>query len=80
MFDDRLWRTLLCGCVYLQAWESGSEAKAGIRKSMTFYHHTRPHTALGSRPPAKLYWLRANKVQVDQQVQRIAKITPSTAQ
>ncbi|WP_111735912.1 IS3 family transposase, partial [Roseovarius amoyensis] len=50
IFIERLWRTLKYECVYLHAWETGSEAKAGIRKWMTFYNHQRPHSALGGRP------------------------------
>lgn len=57
IFIERLWRTLKYECVYLHAWETGSEAKAGIRKWMTFYNHQRPHSALGGRPPAVVYWL-----------------------
>ena len=31
-FVERLWRSLKYECVYLHAWETGSEAKAGVRK------------------------------------------------
>ncbi|WP_156894207.1 IS3 family transposase [Marivivens sp. JLT3646] len=72
IFIERLWRTLKYECVYLHAWETGSEAKAGIRKWMTFYNHQRPHSALGGRPPAVVYWPRKNDTQPDQQVQRVA--------
>ena len=36
IFVERLWRSLKYECVYLHSWEPGSEAKAGIRKWMTF--------------------------------------------
>jgi len=72
IFIERLWRTLKYECVYLHAWETGSEAKASIRKWMTFYNHQRPHSALGGRPPAVVYWLRKDETQPDQQVQRVA--------
>lgn len=72
IFIERLWRTLKYECVYLHAWETGSEAKAGIRKWMTFYNNQRPHSALGGRPPAVVYWLRNNRTQPDQQEQRVA--------
>ena len=72
IFIERLWRTLKYDCVYLHAWETGSEARAGIRKWMTFYNHQRPHSALGGRPPAVVYWLRKDETQPDQQVQRVA--------
>ncbi|UWQ28328.1 integrase core domain-containing protein [Leisingera sp. M523] len=60
------------GCAHLHAWESGSEAKAGIRKWMAFYNHKRPHSALGGKPPAMVYWLRKDGNQTDQQEQRVA--------
>ena len=38
IFIERLWGTLKYECVYLHAWEAGSETKAAIRKWMTFYN------------------------------------------
>ncbi|AHD11858.1 Integrase core domain protein (plasmid) [Phaeobacter gallaeciensis] len=38
-------------CVYLHAWETGSEAKAGVGKWVEFYNRKRPHFALGGTPP-----------------------------
>ena len=72
IFIERLWRTLKYECVYLHAWETGSETKAAIRKWMTFYNHQRPHSALGGRSPALVYWQRNDINQPDQQVQRVA--------
>ncbi|XAY77267.1 IS3 family transposase [Sagittula stellata E-37] len=72
IFIERLWRTLKYECVYLHAWETGSETKAVIRKWMTFYNHQRPHSALGGKPPALVYWQRNDINQPGQQVQRVA--------
>ncbi|WP_411028175.1 IS3 family transposase [Shimia sp. FJ5] len=72
IFIERLWRTLKYECVYLHAWDTGSETKAAIRKWMTFYNHQRPHSALGGKPPALVYWQRNDINQPDQQVQRVA--------
>jgi putative transposase len=80
IFIERLWRPLKYECVYLHAWETGSGAKAGIRKWITVYNHQRPHSALGGRPPAVPYWLRKYQTQPDQQVQRVAWLTPDTVQ
>lgn len=72
IFVERLWRTLKYECVYLHAWETGSQARAGIRKWVEFYNKTRPHSALGGKPPAVVYWRAINQNQPDQQVQRVA--------
>jgi putative transposase len=41
IFIERLWRSLKYECVYLHAWETGSQAKAGIGGWITFYNHHR---------------------------------------
>ena len=72
IFVERLWRSLKYECVYLHAWETGSEAKAGVRKWMEFYNRKRPHSALGGKPPAVLYWQKMETNQPGQQEQRVA--------
>ena len=72
IFVERLWRSLKYECGYLHAWETGSEAKAGVRKWIEFYNRKRPHSALGGKPPAVVYWLRKDETQPDQQEQRVA--------
>ena len=46
VFIERLWRSLKYECVYLNAFETGSEARAGIGRWIDFYNRLRPHTAL----------------------------------
>ncbi len=72
IFVERLWRSLKYECVYLHAWETGSEAKVGVGKWIEFYNRKRPHSALGGMPPAVVYWLRKCETQPDQQEQRVA--------
>ena len=72
IFVERLWRSLKYECVYLHAWETGSEAKAGVGKWMEFYNQKRPHSALGGQPPAVVYWQRNETTQPDQQEQKVA--------
>jgi putative transposase len=69
---SRLWRSLKYECVYLHAWETGSQAKEGIAQWMRFYNHHRPHSALGGTPPALFYRRATNETQPDQQVQKVA--------
>ena len=72
IFVERLWRSLKYECVYLHAWETGSEARAGSTKWVEFYNHKRPHSAHGGRPPAVVYWLEKENMQPNQQEQRVA--------
>jgi putative transposase len=72
IFIERLWRTLKYECVYLHAWDTGSEARAGVRNWMEFYNNLRPHEDLGGRQPAVLYSLQIEDTQPDQQEQRRA--------
>jgi putative transposase len=69
---SRLWRSLKYECVYLHAWETGSQAKAGIAQWVTFYNHHRPHSALGGTPPAVFYRRAIDETQPDRQVQKVA--------
>jgi len=52
---ERLWRSLKYECVYLHAFETGSEAKAGIGRWVTFYNEHRPHSSLDDRTPDEAY-------------------------
>ena len=72
IFVERRWRSLKCECVYLHAWESGSDARTGIAKWVEFYSHKRRHSAHGGIPPAVVYWLEKEDMQPDQQEQRVA--------
>jgi hypothetical protein len=68
IFVEPLWRTIKYECVYLHAWETGSQARAGVGRWITFYNHQRPHAAHGGQPPAVVYF---NATQTDQQVQAV---------
>ena len=55
VFIERLWRSLKYECVYLNAFETGSEARAGIGRWIGYYNTQRPHSALGERTPGEAY-------------------------
>jgi len=57
---ERLWRSLKYECVYLHAFERGSEAKAGIRKWIAYYNTERPHSTHGILTPDEVH---ANKTE-----------------
>jgi len=69
IFIEQLWRSLKYECVYLHAWETGSQARTGVGRRITFYNHQRPHAAHGGQPPAVVCF---NATQTDQQVQAVA--------
>ena len=48
---ERLWQSLKYECVYLHAFEKGSEAKAGIGKWLAYYNAERPRSTHGILPP-----------------------------
>jgi putative transposase len=53
---ERLWRTLKYGCVYLNAFETGSEAREGIGKWFKRYNERRPHSSLDGMTPDEVYF------------------------
>ena len=55
IFIERLWRSVKYESVYLHAFETGSEARAGIGRWMTYYNAERPHSALGGRTPLEAH-------------------------
>lgn len=51
IYIERLWRTLKYGCVYLHAWETGTQAKVGIRRWISFHNNQQPHVAIADDCP-----------------------------
>ena len=55
IFIERLWRSLKYEEVYLHAYETVAEARAGIGRWIRFYNTERPHQALGYRTPEAVF-------------------------
>jgi len=55
VFIERLWRSLKYECVYLNAFETGGEAGAGIARWFEYYNAVRPHSAFGGRTPVEVH-------------------------
>ena len=52
---ERLWRSLKYECIYLNAFETGSLARTGIGKWLTYYNTERPHSTHGILTPQEAY-------------------------
>ncbi len=52
---ERLWRSLKYECIYLNAFEMGSQARTGIGKWMAYYNAERPHSTHGILTPDEAY-------------------------
>lgn len=52
---ERLWRSLKYECVYLNAFETGSEMRVGIGKWLTYYNSEWPHSTHGILTPDEAY-------------------------
>ena len=53
---ERLWRSLKYECIYLQAFETGSELRRGLKHWINFYNTKRPHSSLDDKTPDEAYW------------------------
>lgn len=56
VFVERLWRTIKYEEVYLRAYASVSEARAGIGRYLSFYNSRRPHSSLDGKTPDQAYF------------------------
>ena len=55
VFIERLWRSLKYECVYLHAFETGSDLRAGLAGWIGYDNGHRPHSALGGKTPNEAY-------------------------
>jgi putative transposase len=55
VFVERLWRTVKYEEVYLRGYGGVSEARASIRRYLSFYNERRPHSSLGGQTPDQAY-------------------------
>lgn len=56
VFVERLWRSVKYEEVYLHAYETVSDVRAGLGRYFTFFNQRRPHTALCRRTPDLVYF------------------------
>ena len=55
VFIERLWRSLQYECVYLNAFEDGSQARTQIGAWLSHYNQTRPHSTFDGQTPDEVY-------------------------
>jgi putative transposase len=55
VFIERLWRSLKYECVYLHAFETGSELRTGLSHWIGYYNAHRPHSSLAGCTPDEAY-------------------------
>jgi len=56
VFVERLWKSIKYEEVYLHAYESVSDARAGIGRYLEFYNSRRPHSTLDGSTPDEFYF------------------------
>src|SRR4051812_45902195 len=62
VFVERLWRTVKYEEVYLRAYVGVAQARASIRRYLSFYNDTRPHSSLGGKTPDQAYTTRPTPI------------------
>lgn len=56
VFVERLWRSVKYEEVYLYAYDSVAEARAGLARYFQFYNSRRPHSSLAGQTPDHVYF------------------------
>ena len=56
VFVERLWKSVKYEEVYLHAYDSVSDARAGIGRYLDLYNRRRPHSSLDGRTPEQAYY------------------------
>jgi len=56
VFIERLWRSLKYECIYLQAFETGTELSNALGIWINYYNAERPHSSLDDMTPDEVYY------------------------
>ncbi len=56
VFVERLWRSIKYEEVYLHAYKSVAETRAGIGRYLSVYNSRRPHSSLDRKTPDQAYF------------------------
>ncbi len=63
VFIERLWRSVKYEEVYLHAYDTVSDSRAGIGRYFDLYNQRRPHSSLGRRTPDDVYFSQQSLTQ-----------------
>lgn len=77
VFIERLWRSLKYECIYLHAFETGGELRAGVSTWVGHYNNHRPHSTLCGRTPDEVYYARRLPARVKRHEDQPGKAYPS---
>ena len=53
IFIERLWRSVKHECIYLNAFETGSQVRSALTRWIGYCHADRPHSALDGQTPSE---------------------------
>jgi len=56
VFVERLWKSVKYEEVYLHAYDSVAQARAGLTRYLDFYNSARPHSSLDTQTPDEFYF------------------------
>ena len=56
IFIERLWRSVKYENIYIKSYNNIQEAKAGLTEYFELYNNYSPHSSLGDRTPAEVYF------------------------
>ena len=56
IFIERLWRSLKYENIYLNAYSTAMELRAGVNDYFEYYNHTRRHSSLDYQKPVELFY------------------------
>jgi putative transposase len=63
VFIERLWKSVKYEEIYLHAYESVQDARAGLMRYFAFYNQRRPHRSLDGQPPDTVYFKSLPSIQ-----------------
>ena len=63
IFVERFWRSIKYEEIFLHAYDSVAQAKAGIARYIDFFNTGRPHSSLDAKTPDEFYFATLRAIQ-----------------